>query len=63
MTGREVIHYILNFDLDTPVRFLDDDGFLHDVTDYSNENYLGNSKYNEHPKSIVFQTIGKKEKK
>ena len=62
MTGREIIHYISHFDLDTPVRFLDDEGFLHDVTDYSNENYLGNGKYNEHPESIVFQTIGKKKK-
>ena len=60
MTGREIIHYISHFDLDTPVRFLDDEGFLHDVTDYSNENYLGNGKYNEHPEAIVFQTVGKK---
>lgn len=59
MTGREIIHYISHFDLDTPVQFLDDEGYLHDVTDYSNDNYLGNGKYNEHPKSIVFQTVGK----
>lgn len=60
MTARDVIQYLLHFDLDTPVAFLDSDGYLHDVTDYSNENYLGNGKYNERPDSIVFQSVGRK---
>ena len=62
MTGRDIIQYISHFDLDTPIQFLDDEGYLHDVTDYSDDNYLGNGKYNERPKSIVFQTVGKKYK-
>lgn len=59
MTAREVINYLSHFDLDTPVVFLTNDGYLHNITDYSNENYLGNGKYNEHPESIIFQSVGK----
>ena len=62
MTGKEIITYLLNFDLDTEVTFLDDNGYVHGITDDSRETYLGNGGYNKTPKEIRLQSTGFKRK-
>lgn len=62
MTGKEIIMYLLHFDLDTEVTFLDDNGYVHSVTDDSRETYLGKGKYDKTPKEIRLRTTGFKRK-
>ena len=56
MTGKEIIHYLMHFDLDTEVVFVDKDGFVHSLTTDDRETYLGNGKYNKTPKDIKLQS-------
>ena len=56
MTAKEIITYLLNFDLDTEVVFLDSNAFVHSLTVDSRETYHGNNGYNKTPIDIKLQS-------
>lgn len=54
MSVREVITYLLNFDMSSKVVFVDKDGSINEITDDNKSNYLGNGKYNHDTKEVRF---------
>ena len=62
MKKSELMHYLMHFDNDTEVVFLDDSGYIHGITDDSRDTYLGNSNWDKAPKHIRLQSTGIKHK-